>query len=50
MKMFTREAFKAYNGNLEDIRDIVKPCIELKKITFTHSDTEYDIKSSSQSS
>ena len=46
MKILAREAFKAYNGHLEDVRDIVKPCIELKKITFSHSDTEYDIKSS----
>ena len=45
MKMFAREAFKAYNGNMEDVRDIVQPCIELKKITYSHTDTEYESKS-----
>ena len=46
MKVFAKEAFKAYNGNSEEIRYIVKPCMELKQIAYTHTDTEYDIKSS----
>ena len=45
MKIFAKEAFKPYNENLVNVTSFVKPCIELKKITYTDIDTEYDTKS-----
>ena len=45
MKIFAKEAFKPYNENLVNVTSFVKPCIELKKITYSHTDTEYGTKS-----
>ena len=44
MRRFAIEAFKAYNENLEEIDNLVKPCIELKKFQYDYTETQYDPK------
>ena len=48
MRRFAIEAFKAYNENLEEIDNLVKPCIELKKFQYEYTETQYDPKHSTE--